>query len=102
MILTTHKMPSGSGIWLEEDLVEEAGEEDQGDVEAEEDLVEEVEEGDVHYRILNLKMNLMLKIWLRKISLTYRCDKEEEEEEAEVVDVEEAEVVDVEVDLDLC
>ena len=99
MILTTHKMPNGSGIWLEGDLVEEAREEDQGDVEAEEDLVEE---GDVHYRILNLKMNLMLKIWPRKISLTYRCDKEEEEEEAEVVDVEEAEVVDVEVDLDLC
>ena len=43
-------------------MVEEAGEEDQGDVEAEEDLVEEVEEGDVHYQILNLKMNLMLKI----------------------------------------
>ena len=43
-------------------MVEEAGEEDQGDVEAEEDLVEEVEEGDVYYRILNLKMNLMLKI----------------------------------------
>ena len=61
MILTTHKMPSGSGIWLEEDLVEEAGEEAQEVVEEEEDLEVEVEEGDVHYRIVNLKIPQMLK-----------------------------------------
>ena len=57
MILTIHKMPSGSGIWLEEDLVEEAGEEAPEGVEEEEDLVVEEEEVDVHYQILKMKMN---------------------------------------------
>ena len=41
--------------------VEEAEEEAQEVVEEEEDLVVEVEEGDVHYRILSLKMPQMLK-----------------------------------------
>ena len=42
-------------------MVEEAGEEAQEVVEEEEDLEVEVEEGDVHYRILNLKIPQMLK-----------------------------------------
>ena len=47
---------------MEEDLVGEAGEEGPEVVEEEEDVVVEVEEGGVHYWILNLKMTLMLKI----------------------------------------
>ena len=44
-------------------MVGEAGEEGPEVVEEEEDVVVEVvEEGDVHYWILNLKMTLMMKI----------------------------------------
>ena len=42
-------------------MVEEAGEEAQEVVEEEEDLEVEVGEGDVRYRILNLKIPQMLK-----------------------------------------